>query len=158
MDIPTEETEPGDAAVGGRQRPGRHAASVVLLCVIATWSVGAKACHDPESMLAPCELSIKNPTTESTYTTGERTVMLGGSVSGASFVTWVNETNGLSGEAYVTYMDWGVGSWFTDQIGLALGSNKIVVSARRNGVTAPACVRDSMNVEYLPDATGNRNE
>lgn len=107
MDILTEETEPGDAAVGGPSaRVGMLPASF-WYGFISTWSVGAKACHDPESMLAPCEHSIKNPTTESTYTTGERTVILGGSVSGTSIVTWANETNGLSGEGYVTYADWG---------------------------------------------------
>lgn len=98
---------------------------------------------------------VKNPSTESTYTTGERTIVLGGSASGASLVTWVDEANELSGEAYVSYADWGVGSWFTDQIGLTLGSNRLVVSARRNGVTAPACVIDSPNVEYVPDTTGS---
>lgn len=145
----------GDVAVGWPQRPKRRVAGIVLVAVIATCNVGAKACHDPEAVLAPCELSIKNPTTESAYTTGDPTVTLGGSVSGASFVTWVNETNELSGEAYVTYVDWGVGGWFTDQIGLGLGSNRIVVAARRNGVTAPACVVDSMNVQYVPDTAGS---
>jgi hypothetical protein len=148
--IPARDSEPGDPADCRRQWLGRRTAGAILVAAIATCSAAAKGCGASDDLVAPCELSITNPTAEQAYATGDGTVVLGGSVSGASYVTWINETNDLSGEAYVTYVDWGVGGWFTDQIGLAVGSNRIVVGAHRNSLYGPVCIADSLIVEYAP--------
>jgi hypothetical protein len=77
-------------------------------------------------------IAIVNPTDADTYDTTRSGVIIGGTVSGASFVHVVNTTTGFRTEGYVNYFE-GHGSWFADVPGLVPGANVIVATADADG-------------------------
>jgi len=78
-------------------------------------------------------LAITSPTSNSTYSTGNPVITLGGTVSGAVGVNWVMWLNdrGASGMAI------GTTNWTASGIVLNLGSNVLTVAA----LTSPATLR-----------------
>ena len=77
-------------------------------------------------------ISIDEPTSASSYSTTWSGVIIGGTISGASFVHVKNELTGFTTEGFVNYYD-GHGSWFAEIQGLGLGNNQITVTADANG-------------------------
>lgn len=110
-------------------------------------TVFLSACGGGDDSDNSTTITILSPTSESTYFTVWPDVILGGSVSGTSFVKVTNETTGFTTDAFVNYYD-GYGSWFAEIPGLVPGDNHIVASA--NGINAYITIsRPERPYEYI---------
>jgi hypothetical protein len=77
-------------------------------------------------------ISIENPTSAPSYYTTSTGLMLGGTISRASYVHVRNARTGFTTDGYVNYYQ-GQGSWFADVRGLEPGDNPITATADADG-------------------------
>jgi len=77
-------------------------------------------------------INIINPSTGPSYSTVWTGVIIGGTISNASFVHATNALTGATSTGYVNYNQ-GHGSWFADVGGLGFGDNPITVTADSDG-------------------------
>ena len=104
------------------------------LLMLLVFSIIIVACGGSSDDLLPATtISIEVPTAEASYSTTASSVIIGGRISGASFVHVLNTTTGSSTEGYVNYISPGVGTWFADPLGLVPGSNLIMATADQYG-------------------------
>jgi hypothetical protein len=87
-------------------------------------------------------IAIENPVSEPTYLTNQSQVIVGGSVSGASFVKCTNSATATTLDAYVNYFE-GHGSWFCDPFTLDQGDNLISCTTEKGA-------SDSITITYAP--------
>jgi hypothetical protein len=100
---------------------------------------------------AECVVSIGVPTGSETFQTSQSVIIVGRSASGVSFIRIRNVETGFGDWTYVNYGAPGVGHWaFHDGVGLVEGTNRLVVSAHRNGIHQEACNQDSIVVTRIP--------
>jgi hypothetical protein len=80
-------------------------------------------------------IDITNPTADPTYSTVWTGVIIGGTISNASFVSVSNALTGSNTIGYVFYNQ-GLGTWFAEVGGLGFGDNPITVTADSDGTGA----------------------
>lgn len=104
------------------------------LLILLVFSIIIAACGGGGDDSSPKPtISIESPTSEPTYSTTASSVIIGGRISGASFVHIFNTTAGSSAEGYVNYISPGIGTWFADPLGLVPGDNLITATADQYG-------------------------
>lgn len=116
--------------IGKCSRVGLRIGMALFLCVLLT------ACTEDDSGGGPpVSITIENPTSGPSYFTTGTGIIIGGSISGASYVHVRNIFTGVTTEGFVKYYQ-GHGSWFADIRGLVPGDNAITATADSDGTGA----------------------
>lgn len=114
-----------------RRARERHARGLLGgLIVLVLGACGRDPATAPATRVP--SITVTSPTSQSQYDTFFSAVRLGGSVSGARTVRWVNAANESSGDAFISTSG-DPGTWFAEISGLVQGGNPITIYADADG-------------------------